>query len=137
VLTAFAVVLGTLVIQGFTLRMLLTTLQLDDDGAPVEDEIRAARVEMLRATLASVDSGEGDAAEAVRREYADLLKHVDGELSDEQRQAEAALRAAARVAARAKLVALRASGAVGEAVFLQLEAELDLYELETDMRSRW
>ena len=49
VLTAFAVVLGTLVIQGFTLRTLLTTLQLDDDGAPVEDEIRAARVEMLRA----------------------------------------------------------------------------------------
>jgi hypothetical protein len=41
------------------------------------------------------------------------------------------------VAARAKLDALRASGAIGEAVFLQLEAELDLYELETDMRSRW
>jgi hypothetical protein len=36
-----------------------------------------------------------------------------------------------------RLDALRASGAIGEAVFLQLEAELDLYELETDMRSRW
>jgi Na+/H+ antiporter len=137
VLTAFAVVLGTLVIQGFTLRTLSTKLQIDDDGAPVEDEIRAARVEMLRASLASVDPRESDVAEAVRREYADMLKHFDGEMSDEERQAEAALRAAGRVAARAKLDALRASGAIGEAVFLQLEAELDLYELETDMRSRW
>jgi len=137
VLTAFAVVLGTLVIQGFTLRMLLMKLQLDDDGAPLENEIRAARVEMVRASLASVDPRESDATEAVRREYADLLKHVDGELSEEELRAEVALRAAARVAARAKLDALRASGAIGEAAFLQLEAELDLYELETDMRGRW
>jgi Na+/H+ antiporter len=137
VLTAFAVVLGTLVIQGFTLRTLSTKLQIDDDGAPIEDEIRAARVEMLRASLASVDPRESVVAETVRREYADMLKHFDGEMSDEERQAEAALRAAGRVAARAKLDALRASGAIGEAVFLQLEAELDLYELETDIRSRW
>ena len=136
-LTAFAVVLGTLVIQGFTLRTLLMKLQLDDDGAPVDDEIRGARVEMLRASLASVGPRESDVAEAVRREYADMLKHFDGGLSEEERQAEAALRAAGRVAARAKLDALRASGVIGEAVFLQLEAELDLYELETDVRSRW
>ena len=48
VLTAFAVVLGTLVIQGFTLRLLLMMLGLDDDDSSIESEIRAGRVEMFR-----------------------------------------------------------------------------------------
>ena len=42
VLTAFAVVLGTLVIQGLTLRPLLRALDLHDDD-PVGREVRAAR----------------------------------------------------------------------------------------------
>ena len=43
VLCAFCVVLGTLVIQGLTLRPLLLLLRLDDDGS-VEREISRARV---------------------------------------------------------------------------------------------
>jgi NhaP-type Na+/H+ or K+/H+ antiporter len=42
--TAFGVVLGTLVLQGLTLRPLLLRLRLEDDGA-VDREVRLARVE--------------------------------------------------------------------------------------------
>jgi CPA1 family monovalent cation:H+ antiporter len=138
VLTAFAVVLGTLVIQGFTLRLLLTMLQIDDDDAPIENEIRAARAEMLRAALESVDDRDHVVADALRSEYAELLKQVDGSgVSNEELQAEHALRAGARAAARQKLNALRDRGAIGPAAFQKLEAELDLVELEEDARSRW
>ena len=49
--TAFGVVLGTLVLQGLTLRPLLLALRLEDDGT-VDHEVRLARVESLRAALA-------------------------------------------------------------------------------------
>ena len=52
-LTAFSVVLGTLVIQGLTLKPLLRALNLHDDD-PVGREVRAARERALRAGLASL-----------------------------------------------------------------------------------
>src|SRR6185295_689793 len=52
VLTAFAVVLGTLAIQGLTLKPLLRALDLHDDD-PVGREVRAARERVLHAGLAS------------------------------------------------------------------------------------
>jgi Na+/H+ antiporter len=141
VLTAFAVVLGTLVIQGFTLRLLVTMLELDDDDdRSLEGEIRTGRVEIFRAALAIVDN-ENDRAAAAgpRREYSDRLQRVDGSggLSDEQHRAELALRATARIAARERLGALRTSGEIGEEAFQQLEAELDLLDLEEEVRGRW
>ena len=54
-LRRFAVVLGTLILQGLTLRPLMTRLQLEDDGS-VEREVRLARVAALEAALA-VTSG--------------------------------------------------------------------------------
>ena len=50
--TAFAVVLVTLVVQGLTLRPLMNLLRLKDDGT-VDREARLARVETLRAALAT------------------------------------------------------------------------------------
>lgn len=55
VLTTFSVVLGTLAIQGLTLKPLLRVLDLHDDD-PVGRELRAARERALRAGLASFDS---------------------------------------------------------------------------------
>jgi Na+/H+ antiporter len=139
VLTAFAVVLGTLVVQGLTLRMLVLMLGFDDDS-PVDNEVRAGRVEMFKAALAVVDTHENDdAAAALRREYTDVLRQIDGSSgrSEREHQARVALRIAARTAARQRLNALRDSGAIGEAAFQQLEAELDLSELNQEARSRW
>jgi monovalent cation/hydrogen antiporter len=138
VLTAFAVVLGTLVVQGLTLRTLVMMLGLDDDS-PVDNEVRAGRVEMFKAALESVDNRDDDVAVALRREYTDVLRQIDGSIgrSEREHQAKVALRTAARTAARARLNALRDSGAIGEAAFQQLESELDLGELNEEVRSRW
>ena len=138
VLTAFAVVLGTLVVQGFTLRTLVMMLGLDDDS-PVDNEVRAGRVEMFKAALESVDNRDDDVAVALRREFTEVLRQIDGSIgrSEREHQAKVALRTAARTAARARLNALRDSGAIGEAAFQQLESELDLGELNEEVRSRW
>jgi CPA1 family monovalent cation:H+ antiporter len=52
VLIAFSVVLGTLAIQGLTLKPLLRALDLNDDD-PVGRELNAARERALRAGLGS------------------------------------------------------------------------------------
>ena len=54
VFTAFSVVLGTLVIQGLTLRPLLRALDLHD-GDPVGQETELARERALQAALATLD----------------------------------------------------------------------------------
>jgi CPA1 family monovalent cation:H+ antiporter len=138
VLTAFAVVLGTLVIQGLTLRPLVLMLRLDDDEA-TEDEASAGRQEMLKSALESLSESDSAVASALRREFSDLLARVDGSsgLSQEAREVEARLRADARAAARERLGQLLMTGAIGEDTFQQLEAELDMIELEIEARSRW
>src|SRR5205814_640910 len=67
VLTAFCVVLGTLAIQGLTLKPLLRALDLHDDD-PVGRELTAARERALRAGLASLASDQSPAAAVVRQE---------------------------------------------------------------------
>jgi Na+/H+ antiporter len=143
VLAAFAVVLGTLVVQGLTLRALVMMLAMEDDS-PVDNEVRNGRVEIFKAALEWMDRpgnvpDDNGVADAIRREYADTLRKLDGSVgrSEREHQAEVALRIAARSAAREKLNALRASGALGESAFQQLEAELDLLELGGEVRSRW
>ena len=137
-LTAFTVVLGTLVVQGLTLRPLVLALGLEDDDA-IEHETRAGREEMLKAALGSLGSHDTEVAGALRRELSELLGRADGSagLSPEARQAEAYLRAHTRAAAREKLNDLRLSGAIGDSAFQQLETELDLAELDQEGRSRW
>jgi len=66
VLTAFAVVVGTLVIQGLTLKPLLRALNLHDDD-PVGRELRVARERALREGLASFADDGSPLAEAVGR----------------------------------------------------------------------
>ena len=53
------------------------------------------------------------------------------------RKAEDALRARAWAASRERLGQLRLTGAIGDPAFQLLEAELDRFELDTEVRSRW
>ena len=79
VFTAFSVVLGTLVVQGMTLRPLMRVLKLRDDGL-VEREVRLARVETLRAALSATADMSGDELSGVmRRRYEVLLRHAEAE----------------------------------------------------------
>jgi monovalent cation/hydrogen antiporter len=137
--TAFSVVLGTLVVQGMTLRPLLNLLQLRDDGS-VEREVRLARVETLRAALSATAEAPGDdLAGVLRRRYEVLLRRAEANLAgattgpDGDGRAFALAPAIARTATsaeRRRLVALRADGTIGDAAFQRLEQELDWEELD-------
>jgi monovalent cation/hydrogen antiporter len=77
VVAAFGVVLGTLVVQGLTLRPLLLRLRLRDDGS-VEREVRHARVEALRAALAAAEGcPAAETAALVRRSYELQLRRAE------------------------------------------------------------
>ena len=67
VVTAFAVVVGTLVLQGLTLKPLLRLLRLREDD-PVGREVEAARERALASALGSLDDDRSAAAGAVRQE---------------------------------------------------------------------
>lgn len=141
--SAFSVVLGTLVVQGMTLRPLMNLLGLKDDGE-VEREVRAARVETLRAALIATSQRQGEELSAMlRHRYEVMLRRAEAELATEGRasvltgdgsgepsgddETQAVERATS--AERARLIALRESGAIGDAAFQKLEQELDWEEL--------
>jgi CPA1 family monovalent cation:H+ antiporter len=147
-ITAFGVVLGTLVLQGLTLRPLLLGLKLEDDGT-VDREVRLARVETLRAALAAAESSLGaETAELVRHRYQLQLRRAEQELASDgahgkrTRPAPAALENSdgadsdvtvmrtATEAQRRRLMALRSDGTIGDAAFQRVEEELDWAELD-------
>ncbi len=132
VLTAFAVVLGTLVIQGLTLRPLLRKLDLHDDD-PVAREANTARDRALKAALATLDSDGSDAARAVRQELAAHLRGSTGE-TEGAGSDHGELHSRALAAARQVIFDLRATDEIGDDAFHQLEEEFDWIEMGTGVR---
>ena len=138
--TAFSVVLVTLVVQGMTLRPLLTYLGLKDDGT-VDREVRLARVESLRAALSTIrDPAPAGTIGLVRQRYQLQLRRAEAALEgrggDNDEPAEAvdgpavgARIRAAMAAERERLLALRTDGTIGDAAFQQIEEDLDRTEL--------
>jgi len=154
--TAFGVVLGTLVVQGLTLRPLLLRLGLEDDGS-VDREIALARVETLRAAVEAASSCPGaETANLVRYRYDLQLRRAKEDVAhaaagangdapaepadiplveadtddDHEADSDAAVVRAATQAQRRRLVALRADGTIGDAAFQRVEEELDWAELD-------
>jgi CPA1 family monovalent cation:H+ antiporter len=130
VLTAFSVVLGTLTLQGLTLKPLLRALNLRDDD-PVGHEVGAARETALRAALARFEYDRSPVAEAVRLEFTAHLGAADAgpEDSDARRFAHSDIHHRALQAARQAILAMRASDEIGDDAFHQLEEELDWIEM--------
>jgi CPA1 family monovalent cation:H+ antiporter len=141
--TAFSVVLGTLVVQGMTLRPLMNLLELKDDGS-VEREVRLARVETLRAALGATTQLPGEEMSGLlRQRYDVLLRRAEAELAagdaspngESPRSAgsfnvDSAIVRTATSAERQRLLALRADGTIGDAAFQRIEQELDWEELD-------
>jgi CPA1 family monovalent cation:H+ antiporter len=127
VLTAFTIVLGTLIIQGLTLKTLLRVFDLHDDD-PVGHELQAARERALREGLASFAQDESSIAKAVRKEFAAYLasQQADG---DGLRSAHSELRRGALEAARQAVLTMRANDEIGDDAFHQIEEELDWIEM--------
>ena len=130
VFIAFAVVLGTLVIQGLTLGPLLRTFNLRDDD-PVEREVNAARDRALTAALATVDGIDSEVARSVRQEFASHLRAARGAEGDPEVDHEQ-LHRSALAAARRTILDMRANDEIGDDAFHQLEREFDWMEMVND-----
>jgi Na+/H+ antiporter len=129
VFTAFAVVVGTLVLQGMTLAPLLRVLRLEDDD-PVGREAERARRRAVEAALAMLDGESSRAAEAIRLEFS---AHMGGSAADEAAEpgelSHDEIHRRAVDAARRALIAMRDVGEIGDDAFHRLEEALDRAEL--------
>ena len=144
--TAFGVVLGTLVLQGLTLRPLMLRLRLEDDGT-VEREVRYARLESLQAAVAAAAaSPDTETAALIRHSYRLQLRlaeeatdhaGADGATPEgaapvgdgDKRDADAAVVRAVTEAQRQRLLALRDTDTIGDTAFQRVEEEIDRVEL--------
>jgi Na+/H+ antiporter len=126
VLSAFTVVLGTLVLQGFTIRPLIALLRITPDRS-LDIEVAEARRAMLEAALAELEGFSGQTADAVRAEY----RAARAASADPSRPATAydSLRALAVAAERRLLVEWRQKGRIDDDAYHLLEEELDRAEL--------
>ena len=124
VFTAFIVVLGTLVIQGLTLRPMLARLRLGNDDT-IERECRLARTEGARAVLAELDGHwTGPGGYLVHQDYC-------ARLSDDQASEVievVALRRKAFLIERRVLLQMLRQSRIGDDCFQQLEAKLDWHD---------
>jgi len=129
-LCAFAVVFGTLVVQGLTLRPLiaLSKLQAPD---PAVAEVRGARAEALRAGLTAIDGNDTREAILLRKEFEAIIATS----ADEARDADLGalpgndIRRAALAAARRRANELWLAGTIGDEAYRILESEFDWGEL--------
>lgn len=130
VLTSFAVVIGTLVVQGLTLGPLIRKLDLHDDD-PVGRETDAARDRALEAALATIAGDRSPEAEAVRQEFeSHLSRALPGRAdSDSRASTHDEIHRRALAAARRAIFDMRARDEIGDHAFHRLEEEFDWVEM--------
>ncbi|PDV86676.1 sodium:proton antiporter [Rhizobium sp. H4] len=127
-LSALAVVLGTLIVQGLTLGPLIRFLKFDPDTS-LERDLARARVALIDAALAELTGGEDDSIRILRDVYTSERKiAADGKHPREVSRLDKQRRNVI-VAKRAKLAAMRRSDEIDDDVFHMLEQELDWAEL--------
>jgi len=126
VLSAFTVVLGTLVLQGFTIRPLIACLRIAKDTS-LDTEVAETRRALLSAALRALDQESGAAVEEVRAELVALRNGSIGRASPSTPNG--ALRRRALAAERHLLNEWRREGRIFEDVYHHLEDELDRAEL--------
>nr|WP_294811659.1 cation:proton antiporter [uncultured Sphingomonas sp.] len=126
-LSAFAVVLATLVVQGLTLTPLIRLLGLDsgDDS----QEHQAAERALTGAALAAVAGAKGRVADEVRRQFEIDRAALDGGEACGDFNERRRLKLEAISAQRERLRQLRDDDAIGEEAFERLQEELDWREL--------
>lgn len=134
VLTAFAVVLATLVVQGLTLAPLVRLLGLDRQD-PLGDELARGRAALASAGLAALESEKGPMADHWRFSFetarAAATPPADCRPLEEKRR----LGLFALHRQRERLDELRREETVGPDAFLVLQEELDFAEVALNTES--
>jgi CPA1 family monovalent cation:H+ antiporter len=135
VLSAFTVVLGTLVLQGFSIRPLIALLRIAPDNS-LDQDVDVARRAMIEAALADVAGSGEPVARAVGVEF-----EAERDASVDRRQPITAYdrtRLAAIAAKRRLLFEWRHQGRILDDTFHVLEDELDRAELHAAaLESSW
>jgi monovalent cation/hydrogen antiporter len=122
VFTASCVVLGTLVLQGLTLRPLVARLALPRDQS-VEDEVDLARIETARAALEALGAERQTKAGHILAQAFEA--RLAGEPATEAVDGLTRLRQRTLLAERQCLAKLRRDGRIGDDAFHRLEEDLD------------
>ncbi len=126
VLSALAVVLGTLVLQGASLEPLIRLLKFPQDGAH-EDEKARVRVLLTESAMASLQDRDDEIARQLRFEFElDLADHREAGRRPGRLDG---LRVGAIALQRELLRRMRHENQVEDEVYRALEQELDLHEL--------
>ena len=129
-LCAFGVVLGTLVLQGLTLKPMIWRLGLRDDD-PVAREVRLARTRAYQALLEAIQDDESLEAKLLRKEYTAVVElntsEEPGRPVDEVPGGP--LRRRAIAVARQRAFELRRDDVIGDDAYRVLVQELDWAEL--------
>jgi Na+/H+ antiporter len=126
VLSAFTVVLGTLILQGFTIRPLVALLRIVPDTS-LDADVAKTRRAMLDVALSELADIPGQSAAAVRAEYAALRAGSVDRFRPTIEQDSVRLRAIE--AQRRLLIEWRAQGGIDDDAYHLLEGELDRAEL--------
>lgn len=124
IFAAFSVVLGTLVVQGFTIGQLIRILQLDPDDT-FRQEVEVARERLLHTGLSSIEAKDDRAARNLRMELESALRQVGRLDFSVQTSGLDKLRCSIVEAQRECLIRMRDHGEVPEDVFQSLQEELD------------
>ena len=127
-LCAFCVVVGTLVLQGLTLRPLILALGLSDDGT-VSREVRVAQDVLALVALEILEDEDTETARALRDEFITTeVAEIDAPHAT-AREARNELRARILDAQRRSLVKLRDTAEIGDDAFHRIEEYLDRLEV--------
>jgi CPA1 family monovalent cation:H+ antiporter len=141
----FAVIVGTLVVQGLTLPAVIRVCRLEDDGAEEAREEAQARIGAAEAALARLDELAGEewvrpaTADRIRGSYGFRRERFSARFDDgddgaieEQSLAYQRLRRELLDAERQSVVELRRSGAISDEVYRHIVRDLDLEEARLD-----
>ncbi len=135
VLSAFTVVLGTLILQGFTIRPLIALLKIQQDDSLDTDVAKTRRV-MLAAVLEDLAHETGEGAEAVRAEFS-ASKNAVVDRSRPITDYDTLRRRALKIQ-RQVLIESRREGRLLDDAYRILEDELDRAELHSaSLESTW
>jgi len=126
VLSAFTVVLGTLIVQGFTIRPLIGLLRIAPDSS-LDAEIARTRQAMLDAALGELAGICGEDADAVRAEFSAARASSVDRIPPTTAYDNLRMRGIA--AERRLLIEWRAQGRIFDDGYHLLEEELDRAEL--------
>ena len=123
--------LGTLVVQGLSLRPLMLRLKLADTGE-IGAETLLARQHTAEAALEALAELQGP-IEMFREEHRTLLRQSEGQPAAGDELLLAARRHVLSVQ-RQTLIQLRTRGTIGDDAFHVVEEELDSFEFYTERR---